>query len=254
MPGGLMLADRTGPASRNSAGSLRAIESLLILLSVIAGSTDIIGFLSLDGLFTSHVTGNWALLAAHLITGSQVQIAKILSVPAFIAAVVVAVVFAGGLRSIGIAPLRPLLFLQFLLLSAFLIACVAAGPHINATATSSIPAALLGVSAMATQNALVQVSLKGMPATAVMTSNVTRFAVDVGTALSGDDPTEVAAARKRAGRTLLVIVGFAFGCGLGAALEAAFGPWSLALPAALALCAFAIGFLVESEQRQTLAI
>jgi urea transporter len=34
---------------------------------------------------------------------------------------------------------------------------------------------MLGVSAMAVQNALVQVSLKGAPSTAVMTTNVTRF-------------------------------------------------------------------------------
>jgi uncharacterized membrane protein YoaK (UPF0700 family) len=42
---------------------------------------------------------------------------------------------------------------------------------------------MLGVSAMAVQNALVQISLKGAPSTAVMTSNVTRFAMDVGEVL-----------------------------------------------------------------------
>jgi hypothetical protein len=34
------------------------------------------------------------------------------------------------------------------------------------------------------------------------------------------------------------------GCGLGAACEAAFGLWSLALPAGLALPTFAMGFAV----------
>jgi uncharacterized membrane protein YoaK (UPF0700 family) len=37
-----------------------------------------------------------------------------------------------------------------------------------------------------------------------------------------------------------VIVGFAIGCVLGAAFEAAAGLWSLALPAGLALLAFAM--------------
>jgi uncharacterized membrane protein YoaK (UPF0700 family) len=100
---------------------------------------------------------------------------------------------------------------------------------------------------MAVQNALVQISLKGAPSTAVMTSNVTRFAIDVGEALLGGDPTDVAKARNRAARILPPIVGFTTGCGLGAACEAALGSWSLALPAGLALLAFAMGFAAEAD-------
>ena len=55
---------------------------------------------------------------------------------------------------------------------------------------------MLGVSAMAVQNALVHVSLKGTPTTAVMTTNVTRFAIDVGEMLFGGDPADVAKARE----------------------------------------------------------
>jgi uncharacterized membrane protein YoaK (UPF0700 family) len=80
-----------------------------------------------------------------------------------------------------------------------------------------------------------------------MTSNVTRFAMDVGELLLGDDPADVAKARNRAARTLPAIVGFTAGCGLGAACEAALGTWSLALPAGLALLAFAMGFAAEPE-------
>ena len=57
----------------------------------------------------------------------------------------------------------------------------------------------------------------------------------------------VAKARNRAARTLPVIVGFTVGCGLGAACEAALGTWSLALPAGLAMLAFAIGFAAELD-------
>ncbi len=66
-----------------------------------------------------------------------------------------------------------------------------------------------------------------------MTSNVTRFAIDVGELLRGDDSAEVGKARNRASRTLPPIIGFTFGCGLGAACEAAFGLWSVALLPAL---------------------
>jgi uncharacterized membrane protein YoaK (UPF0700 family) len=74
-----------------------------------------------------------------------------------------------------------------------------------------------------------------------MTSNVTRFAMDVGEVLLGGDSADVAKARNRAARTLPVIVGFTVGC------EAALGTWSLALPAGLAMLAFAIGFAAERD-------
>jgi hypothetical protein len=125
------------------------------------------------------------ILAAHIVGGGEAQIAPMLSVPVFIVMVGLTRLLAGGLASIGLASLRPLLLLQFLLLAGFLVLCVAAGPRIDPNATNAILAGMLGVSAMAVQNALVQISLKGAPSTAVMTSNVTRFAIDVGEVLLG---------------------------------------------------------------------
>src|ERR1700738_3008303 len=156
------------------------LKLLPTVLSVIAGSTDAIGFLGLGGLFTAHVTGNLVILAAHVVSGGAAPVAPMLAVPVFMVALGVTRLLAGGLESIGLASLRPLLLLQFLLLAGFLVLCVAAGPGIDPNAANAILAGMLGVSAMAVQNALVQFSLKGAPSTAVMTSNVTRFAMDVG--------------------------------------------------------------------------
>jgi len=146
-----------------------------------------------------------------------------------------------GLEEIGLASLRPLLLQQFLLLAGFLVLCVAAGPRLDPNAANAIVAGMLGVAAMAVQNVLVQISVKGAPSTAAMTSNVTRFTMDLGEMLLGRDPDEVAKARSRAKHTWPAIVGFTVGCGLGAACEAAVGLWSLALPAGLALLALAMG-------------
>jgi len=217
------------------------------VLSLTAGSVDAIGFLGLGGLFTAHITGNLVILAAHIVGGGEAQIAPMLSVPVFIVMVGLTRVMVGGLESIGLASLRPLLLLQFLLLAGFLALCVAAGPGIDPNTTNAILAGMLGVSAMAVQNALVQISLKGAPTTAVMTSNVTHFAIDVGEVLLGGNSANVAKARNQAARTLPVIVGFAVGCGIGAACEAAFRLWSLALPAGLAFLAFAMGFTAEPD-------
>src|SRR5260370_26982242 len=227
-----------------------AVQALLIVLSVTAGCTDITGFLGLDGLFTAHITGYIVILAAHVVDGSGARIAEMLSVPVFVVVVGLTVLLAGGLESIGLASLCPLLLLQLLLLTGFLVVGVAAGPRIDSNTTRAILAGMFGVSAMAVQNALVQISLKGAPTTAGMTSNVTPFAVDVGKALLAGDPAHVARARNRAARTLPVIVGFAVGCGLGAACEAALGLWSFALPARRALLAVALGLVADPEGRR----
>jgi uncharacterized membrane protein YoaK (UPF0700 family) len=226
-----------GPPSDNPG----AIGVLLVLLSVIAGCTDVIGFLALDGLFTAHVTGNVVLLAAHAVQGGAAPVAKLLAVPVFVAAAGLSALLASALESSGRASLRPLLSLQLLLLAGFLVAGVATGPRIDANAPVAVLAGMLGVAAMAVQNVLVQVSLAGAPSTAVMTSNVTRFAVDIADMLLGGAPAHVARTRSRAARVLPVIVGFVAGCGLGAASEAALGVHALAVPCGLALLALAIG-------------
>jgi uncharacterized membrane protein YoaK (UPF0700 family) len=218
------------------------------VLSVIAGSVDAIGFLGLGGLFTAHVTGNLVILAAHLVSGSSAPVAAMLSVPVFAAVLGLTRLLAGALESIGFASLRPLLLLQFLLLAGFFVLCASAGPRVDPDATKAILAGMLGVSAMAVQNALVQISLKGAPSTAVMTTNLTRFMMDVGDVMLLRKPADVAKARDRAMRTWPAIVGFAIGCGLGATCEAAIGLRSLALPTGLALLAVAMGMTANLEE------
>jgi uncharacterized membrane protein YoaK (UPF0700 family) len=39
------------------------------MLGVIAGSSDVIGFLGLGGLFAAHITGNLVISAAHVLGG-----------------------------------------------------------------------------------------------------------------------------------------------------------------------------------------
>ena len=213
-----------------------AARALPIVLSLIGGSTDVISFVGL-GLFTAHITGNIVILAAHAVTDRTGTVAEILSVPVFMLGLGFTRSLAIGLERVRIATLRPLLALEFLLLCGFLALSVAAGPHIDPNAPTAILAGMLGVCAMAAQNALAQISLKGVPSTAVMTTNVTRFMSDATDVLlrHGD-----AATRARANRTWPVIVGFTVGCALGAVCEAAFGLWSLTLPVALALVSIAL--------------
>jgi uncharacterized membrane protein YoaK (UPF0700 family) len=147
---------KRGELPAPSADASRAVNALLLVLSVIARCTDVIGYVGLDGLFTSHFTGNRVLLAAH-VDGGQARVSKLLAVPVYLAVVGLTTLLSDLLRSLG-APLRLLLLLQFLLLTGFLGVCVTAGARIDPHAANAILAGMLGVSAMAVQNALIRSS------------------------------------------------------------------------------------------------
>jgi uncharacterized membrane protein YoaK (UPF0700 family) len=211
--------------------------SLPFVLSLIAGSTDIIGFLGLNGLFTAHITGNLVVLAAHVINGDRAILSYVLAVPVFMIVLLLTRLFASWLERTEAAPLRPLLLLELLLLTAFLVCCVTRGQRLDANSGIAITAGMFGVAAMAVQTALVQISLTKSPSTAVMTTNIAHFMLALGEVLAGGDKAVVASARKRVIHIFPVIVGFALGCALGAAGQAAYGSWSLGLPAGLTLLA-----------------
>jgi uncharacterized membrane protein YoaK (UPF0700 family) len=84
-----------------SVDSSPSMKLLTGVLSLTAGSVDVIGFLGLGGLFTAHITGNLVILAAHVVTGGAAQWAAILSVPVFMLVLCLARVLAGGLRRSG---------------------------------------------------------------------------------------------------------------------------------------------------------
>jgi uncharacterized membrane protein YoaK (UPF0700 family) len=225
-----------GPWNEFSLG----VKLLTGVLSLTAGSVDVIGFLGLGGLLSAHITGNLVILAAHIVSGGTAQLAAILSVPVFMLVLCLARLLAGSFEASGLNSLRPLLLLQFLLLAGLLAICLAAAPGIDPNAAIAVVAGMFAVSAMAVQNALVQVSLHGVPATAVITTNIARFTTDVGTILLGAKRDEVVAARNRVDRIWPSIVGFVIGCGLGAICEARFGLHAIALPAGFALLALAM--------------
>jgi uncharacterized membrane protein YoaK (UPF0700 family) len=232
-------------------GSLAA-KLLVFVLSVIAGSVDIIGFLEMGGLFIAHITGNIVILAARLVAGDQASLARLIAVPLFVAALALSRLLAAGLERIRISSLMPLLLLQFLLLLAFFDICFDAHRGTDPNSPRMIFAGMLGVSAMAVQNALVRISLRGAPSTAVMTTNITLFTTDVVQILLRGDANSVATARDRAGNTWPAIAGFLLGCAVGAACEAALGLRSLKLPATLALLAIALGlFTVVQDAEAT---
>jgi uncharacterized membrane protein YoaK (UPF0700 family) len=214
------------------------LKLLPAVLSMIAGSADVISFLGLHGLFVAHITGNLVILAAHIVSGSPVAIAEALSVPVFVLVLGAVRLFAARLQSRRRRTLVPLLALQLALLVGYL-ALAFGSASTNPTGALGTVAGMFGVSAMAAQNALVQLSLRDAPTTAVLTTDLTRFTMDIGDLLLDRDPDQVAAARSRAAKLARTIISFTAGAALGAALFKSAGLESIALPTGLAALALA---------------
>jgi uncharacterized membrane protein YoaK (UPF0700 family) len=225
---------------------LRSGWLLPTILSTTAGAVDVIGFLALGGLFTAHITGNVVIVAAHYVTGGFSQIGPLLAVPVFMAVMGLVTLASSAIARAGTMPLRPLLLLQTALLAGFLALGVGFGRFNDADSSMAVLAGMLGVSAMATQNVLGKLALKGAPSTAVMTTNITQLTVDLVTLVrSRGDAGELANARRRARITFACVIGFAAGCAAGAALEVKFGFWALALPVVLSALALTLGQVDE---------
>jgi uncharacterized membrane protein YoaK (UPF0700 family) len=225
-----------------------AAKLLPFALSIVAGSVDVIGFLALDGLFTAHITGNIVVLAARFVAGGEAPLSHLLAVPVFMLVLGLTRLLAAWLERARIASLLPLLLLELALLAGFLAVGLADGPSIDPNAASMVCAGMLGVAAMAVQNALVRISLTGAPSTAVMTTNITVFAMDIGEILLAPDESRVAKARERARNTGTAIAGFLVGCALGAAGEHVFGLHSLAVPIGFGFFALLLGVAANLSQ------
>jgi uncharacterized membrane protein YoaK (UPF0700 family) len=215
------------------------------VLSTTAGAVDVIGFLVLGGLFTAHITGNLAIVAAHYTTGGFSQIGPILAVPVFIAVLGVVVLVFREIDGTGNSR-RPLLLLHAALLAGCLGLGLGLSPLRNADSPMAVLLGMLAVAAMATQNAMVKLALVKVPSTAAMTTNTTQLIIDLATLARGqEDPNDLADVRQRARVTFLCIVGFVGGCVAGAVLESHLGLAALTLPVILAALAVPLGELKE---------
>ncbi|NKJ23386.1 DUF1275 family protein [Dyella sp. SG609] len=86
------------------------------LLSFAAGYTDTAGFLAMHGLFTAHVTGNFVTIGAALVMGATGIVTKLLALPTFCVAVILARLLRYRLVAAGRPVFRTLLAIQLVLL------------------------------------------------------------------------------------------------------------------------------------------
>ena len=222
------------PHPSNDASALSRFEKWLpTLLSIIAGMVDLTGFLTLGNLFTAHITGNLVVVGALVVRRGQINPAQILAIPVFILAVAATWLFAraSGKRGPG---LRRLLFLvQFLLLTCVLIFSVITKPSANPNGLMAGIAAMMAVSAMACQFALLRLTLPVAPSTAVMTGNLTNTVLALLDRQSRTQPLMTGDTERLRG-SLYLLIGFFGGCVVGAVAVSWLGDWAWSFPVALA--------------------
>ena len=226
-------------AWQNTTVSSRLERWLPILLSVIAGMVDLIGFLSL-GIFTAHVTGNIVVVGALMVRHNRVNPAQILAIPVFILAVAVTWLIArlSGRRGPGLK--RPLLLVQFLLITCLLIFSVITKPSADPHGVLATIAAMIAVTAMGCQFALLRLTLPVAPSTAVMTGNLTNAVLALVDLSSHSQPLMESSSRRLSG-ALHLLIGFFVGCVVATAAVMYLGDWAWSFPAALAAVAVASG-------------
>ena len=223
-------------ASDEEATLLRMEERLPPMLSVIAGMVDLTGFFMLGNIFTAHITGNLVVASAVVVRGGPLNPAQLVAIPVFMVAIAFVWLIARSSNQRGPSLVRLLLLVQFLLLAMVLVFCVAAAPSSNPHGIPACVAALIAVSAMACQYALLRLALPRAVSTAVMTGNLTNTVLSIMDALSRGHPL-MSADDGRLKRSLYLLFGFLLGCVVAATAISTMGEWAWSLPVVLAAAA-----------------
>jgi uncharacterized membrane protein YoaK (UPF0700 family) len=202
------------------------------------GYVDTAGFLTLQGLFTAHVTGNFVTLGASLATGSSGVVNKLLALPVF--CIVVLLVRLASVRPVHslTMSLNALIGVQVCLLAMAAALAARLGPFTNADSVSGIATGMTLVAGMAVQNAIHRVFFSRSPPTTLMTGSTTQIMMDIGELLRGELRPEVRSATwARCTGLVRSVCIFALGCGASAIIYARLGTTVLIAPPVIAALA-----------------
>lgn len=199
-------------------------------LGFTAGYVDTVCFVTLFGLFTAHVTGNFVLIGSELAHPVHGVLIKFLAFPSFIAAVAAARLLALTVQRSGRAAGRPLLLLQIVLLAASLLCGWRAEPSVDSGAPWVLATGMLAAAAMGVQNAAARLAFTDLAPTTVMTGNVTQLVIDLVDLARGSADASL---RPRVRKFLWPMVAFAKGAMCGGWFSLHVSVWALALPLAI---------------------
>jgi uncharacterized membrane protein YoaK (UPF0700 family) len=195
---------------------------LPMLLSFNAGYVDTAGYLALAGLFTAHVTGNFATLGASLTFGTSGAFAKMLALPIFCAVVMAARLLSTLLATRQRPAFEALVALHVLLLIAGAGFAIGFGPFHDGDSWQAIVTGMVLVCAMATQNAFHRIHLGSTPPSTIMTGTTTQVMIDLADRVYGPNGTHSPSSQRLAQMSKNVVL-FTIGCGAAALLYSLIG-------------------------------
>jgi uncharacterized membrane protein YoaK (UPF0700 family) len=149
--------------------------------------------------------------------------------------------------------MRPLLLIQLLLITCLLIFSVITKPSADPHSVMATIAAMIAVTAMGCQFALLRLALPVAPSTAVMTGNLTNAVLGLVDLSSRTRPLMESDGRRLTG-ALHLLVGFFGGCVLATAALIYLGDWAWSLPAALAAVAVALCYGADQPFPQSIPL
>jgi len=210
---------------------------------------DTAGFLTLQALFTAHVTGNFVTLGASLALGTSGAIAKMLALPSFCAMVVATRLLDTWLSERHRPALETLLVLQVLLLVIGAALAIRFGPFHDSDSWRAVLTGMVLVSAMAIQNAFHRVHLGSTPPSTIMTGTTTQVMIDLADTVYGPKGIDRPSSPRLLQMSRSVLL-FAIGCGAAALLYGPFGMKCFLVPPVVGILQLIVRLIMWRQSRR----
>lgn len=199
------------------------------LLSLNAGYVDAAGFVALQGLFTTHVTGNFVTLGAALALGTPGALGKLLALPIFCVVVIAARLLDTALANRHWPAFELLIALEVVVLATGSALAIRFGPFHDVDSPQAVLSGMVLVAAMAIQNAFHRVHLPSAPPSTIMTGTTTQVMIDLADRIYTPNRIE-SQSRARLVRMSTNILFFAIGCSAAAVLYSRVGMKCFVVP------------------------
>ncbi len=207
------------------------------LLSFNGGYVDTAGYLALQGLFTSHVTGNFVTLGAALVLGTSGILPKLLALPVFCVVIMLTRLASHTIMPRTWPTFETLISVKVILLVVGAALAIRLGPFVNGDSVPAIITGMTLVAAMAIQNAVQRIHMGSMPPTTIMTGTTTQIMIDLADTMRGLPPETRDATRARLQRMSIAVASFAGGAAVAALLFSTVANWCFALPPVVSVLA-----------------
>lgn len=194
-----------------------------ILLTIVGGAIDTIGFIALFGFFTAHVTGNLVLAGAAWVKGGAGIWIKLGAIPLFILTVAITKYWID--RSTQKHTTLSYLFLgEAIFLTGFMLAGLYFEPFKDANSVTVAITGGLGLIALAIRNTSSKTLIKHISPSTMMTGNTTQLGIDISNYLRNKTEDN----KQKLQHSLSIVIGFVLGAFLGAFLYVYLDFWSVA--------------------------